>query len=351
MSESLTLLGDRLTASLLLLVALLSVNTGCLGPAGGNEVVVYTAHDQEFSEPILDAFTKETGIRVLAKYDTESTKTVGLANTIVTEARTRCDVFWNNEILNTLRLQERGLLASYRPAAADDFPPEFQDPKDEWHGFAARARVIIVNTERLKPDEYPTSVRDLADEKWKGRVGIAKPLFGTTATHATALFDADADKARQFFRSVKKNANVLSGNKQVAIAVGNGQLDWGLTDTDDAMIEKENGGPIEIIYPDSKPGGDGTLFIPNTLAIIKGGPNPEAARRLVDYLLRPEIELQLAAGPSAQIPLALSVDPEDERIRVETPKSTPAFETSWQDAAKQWNAASSFLRDEFARGD
>ena len=59
------------------------------------------------------------GLEVHVQLDTESTKTVGLTEAIIAERdRPRCDVFWNNEILNTLRLQKRGLLAVYRPAAA-----------------------------------------------------------------------------------------------------------------------------------------------------------------------------------------------------------------------------------------
>src|SRR4051794_16745266 len=77
------------------------------------EVVVYTALDQEFSKPIFATFTEKTGIPVRAKYDAESTKTVGLAETIIQErARPRCDLFWNNEILNTFRLERAGLLRS-----------------------------------------------------------------------------------------------------------------------------------------------------------------------------------------------------------------------------------------------
>ena len=66
--------------------------------------------------------------------------------------------------------------------------------------------------------------------------------------------------------------------------------------------------PVAIVYPDQGAGGLGTLLIPNTLAIIRGGPNPAAARRLVDYLLSPEVESRLAAGPSAQIPLNPKVE-------------------------------------------
>ena len=256
-----------------------------------------------------------------------------------------------------MRLQKRVLLAAYAPSPAGDYPDPFQDPNHEWHGFAARARILIVNT-RLDRADYPTSIRDLADPRWKGRVGIAKPLFGTTATHAAVLFHQwDQETAESFFSAVKENAKVMSGNKQVALAVARGQLDWGITDTDDAMIEKEKGMPIEIVYPD-QPTSDatadqalGTLFIPNTLAVIKNGPNPKAAEQLIEFLLRPEIELQLAAGPSAQIPLAKSVDADDERIRVMTPQTATAMETSWSGAAEKWDTAATFLRDEFARGD
>jgi iron(III) transport system substrate-binding protein len=91
----------------------------------------------------------------------------------------------------------------------------------------------------------------------------------------------------------------MSGNKQVALAVGAGQLAFGLTDTDDAIVEVEKGLPVEIVYPDQQPDQIGMLFIPNTLAIIRGGPHPEYARRLVDFLLRPEVESALAGGPTS----------------------------------------------------
>src|SRR5262249_8065150 len=140
-------------------------------------VVVYSALDREFAESVLNDFTKETGIRVLAKYDDESTKTVGLTNLLIQEAnRPRCDVFWNNEILNTLRLERKGLLAAYHSPAGAAYPATYRSAEGYWHGFAARARVLIVNTKLVADGELPKSIFDLADEKWKGRVGIARPV-------------------------------------------------------------------------------------------------------------------------------------------------------------------------------
>jgi iron(III) transport system substrate-binding protein len=327
-------------------VVLALVSSGGCWSSSGPQVVAYTAQDEEFSQPIFEEFRKQTGIRVLPKFDTESTKTVGLAEAIVAErARPRADVFWNNEILHTLRLEKLGLLEAYRPRGADDFPASYRSPRGTWHGFAARARVLLVNTNLVGERERPASLDDLVDPKWRRRVGMAKPLFGTTATHAACLFAAWGDeKARAFYRQLKKNARVLSGNRQVAQAVASGQLAFGITDTDDAMVEVEQGSPVAIVYPDQQPGGLGTLFIPNTLAIVKGCPHPAEARRLVDFLLSPAVEEELAAGPSAQIPL----NPRAKRAaRVETPQTVHAMDVDFSKAGEKWDEVAKFLRDEF----
>jgi iron(III) transport system substrate-binding protein len=327
----------------------LAALAGCTYSAASNsQVVVYTSLDSVFSETILDEFTSTSGITALAKFDTESTKSVGLTQAIIAErAAPRCDVFWNNEILNTLRLEEQGLLEVYRSPTAESYPDMWRSPNGTWHGFAARARVLIVNTDLIPEAERPTSYRDLADSKWKGRVGIAKPLFGTTATHAACLFALlGEEEAKQYFRDLKANdVQIMAGNKHVAQAVAAGQLAFGFTDTDDAIGELEAGQPVAIVYPDREPDQLGTLFIPNTLAIIKNCPHSENARKLVDYLLAPEIEAKLAESDSAQIPLNPEVTT---KPRVETPKTVKAMAVDFSLAVKQWDNAAKFIRDEFA---
>jgi iron(III) transport system substrate-binding protein len=323
--------------------------SGCWS-ASGPEVTVYTAQDSEFAEPIFAGFTEHAGVAVRPKYDTESTKTVGLAEAILAErARPRCDIFWNNEVLNTLRLDKRGLLDVYRPAIAASYPAADRSPRGTWHGFAARARVLVVNANLLKPVERPHSVLALADPRWHGRSGIAKPLFGTTATHAACLFALwGNEKAKDFFLRLKANdVQIMSGNKQVALAVAAGRLAFGLTDTDDAITEQEKGAPLVIVYPDQETHEMGTLFIPNTLAILRGSPHPEAARRLIDYLLSPQVEIALAEGPSAQIPLGSQVRG---KLRVETPQTVRPMAVDFSAAAEKWDVAAAFLRDLFAGG-
>ncbi len=320
--------------------------TGCMRN-NPHEVVVYSALDGEFSEPILRQFQQQSGCVVRSAFDVESTKTVGLVTRIVRERnRPRCDVFWNNEILHTLRLEKLGLLDAYLSPAAKDFPKSYRSIDGYWCGFAARARVLIVNTKLVPEGQRPDSIEDLVDPKWKNRVGIAKPLFGTTATHASVLFSVwGKQRAEEFFSKLKRNARVMSGNKQVALSVASGELAFGLTDTDDAMIEIEGGQTVAIVYPDQGKDQMGTLFIPNTLCIIKGGPHPDAARELVDYLLRPDIERQLAACPSAQFPVNPKVK---QRSRAAADEPVRWMDVDFRAAAEQWDQASTFLRDLFA---
>lgn len=320
---------------------------GCTSSNSTKEVVVYTALDSEFSQPILAEFSKQSGFTAVPKFDVESTKTVGLVNAIIAEQkRPRCDVFWNNEILNTLRLKQKGLLEVYRSEVAAEYPEMFRDKDGTWCGFAARARIILVNTNLVPPAERPKSIYDLNDPKWKDRTGIAKPLFGTTATHVACLFALlGPDKAKELLLDMKDNGiRIEAGNKQVALAVAAGQLALGLTDTDDALVMIAGGHPVEIIYPDREPDQMGTLYIPNTVAIIKGGPHPEAARKLVDYVLSPAIETQLAQGASGQIPLNPRVDV---KLQVETPKTVKAMEVDFEKAAAQWDAAAQFVKEQF----
>jgi iron(III) transport system substrate-binding protein len=154
-----------------------------------------------------------------------------------------------------------------------------------------------------------------------------------------------SERAKLFFRDLKANGvQVFSGNKQVATAVSSGQVAFGLTDTDDAIGEVEAGGPVTIVYPDRESEGLGTLFIPNTLALIKGAPHPEAARALADHLLSPAVETALAKGPSAQIPLMSSPQVQ---VRVETPKTVQPMAVNFERAVEIWDSVAEFLLQEF----
>jgi len=277
---------------------------GCRKSAS-REVVVYTSVDQVYAEPILRSFEQESGIRTRAVYDVEATKTTGLATRLVAEKKApRADVFWNNEFANTLLLRRQGMLAPYRSPAAEDLPGQYRDAGNYWAGMGGRARVLLVNTEKLKPADYPASMNDLLSTKWPGAsVGMANPLFGTTATHAAALYATmGREKARNFFSKVKaRGVRTVDGNSVVRDQVASGQLAWGVTDTDDALGAVERGAPVAIVVPDQQLAG--AFVIPGTVAMIAGAPHPREAKELVDYLLAKETEDELIAAGGCQFSL------------------------------------------------
>jgi iron(III) transport system substrate-binding protein len=276
-------------------------------------VRLFCSQDEPFARGLLASFMEQARLGVMAKFDAEANKSVGLYGEIVQDRqRPRCDVFWNNEILGTIRLERQGLLAPCPSSFEKDdipLPPSAVSSSGSWVALGTRGRVLLVNTDKLKPEDYPTSLLDLTSAKYRGQVGMSLPHHGMSATQAACLFEVlGSERAKQFYRDLKANGVQLSpGNKQAAEWAGSGYVAIGLTDTDDALAEVRAGKPVKLIFPDGV--GEprfprmGTLFVPNTLCIVKNGPNPENARLLVEYLTTAEVEKALARGDSAQIPV------------------------------------------------
>lgn len=282
-------------------------------------VTIYTSLDQIFSEPILQAYEERTSIQVKTVYDVEATKTTGLVNRLIAEKDyPRADVFWNSEVGRTIVLKSKGVLQPYRSPSAADIPAQFKDSEWYWTGFAARARVLVYNKNSLSDKDLPKSIFDFTDPRWRGRVAFAYPLFGTTATHAAALFVLlGRDKAKEYFLALRDNGVVIvDGNSTSRDMVQNGELPIGFTDTDDVNVALQKGKPVGMIYPDKT--GIGTLLIPNTVALVNGCPHPEEGKQLIDYLLSREVEEKLAHSGSAQMPL---------RLGVKTPPHVPSFDS------------------------
>lgn len=295
------------------------------------KVVVYCSVDQAVAEPLLADFEKRTGIVVLARYDTEASKTVGLVQRIRAEAGSpAADVFWSSEVFHTIRLAREGLLTPYRgegilpwhPAPrptsgsqgrdalatqGQDGLATLADPNGFWCGFALRARVIGYNTNKVSSQEAPKSLEDVLDVKWKGRLVMASPAFGTTGGDVASWFaHYGPERARAILQQLRDNGvRIVSDNSTAVRMIATGQADICFTDTDDVHAGRRNGWPVAMNFLDQN--GEGVLAIPNTAALIKGGPHPEAAKKLVEFLLSEELERSLAASDSHNAPTHASV--------------------------------------------
>jgi iron(III) transport system substrate-binding protein len=170
----------------------------------------------------------------------------------------------------------------------------------------------------VTPNDAPQSIFDLADPKWKGQVAMADPRFGSTSFHVAALYALAGDeKMDDFFRRLKANGvRIVDGNSVVRDLVTRGAVKVGLTDTDDVNVALEDGQPIAMVLPDKN--GLGVPVMPNMVSLIANAPHPDDARRLIDYLLSPDVERQLAQSEAVQIPLHAGVP---------GPKHIPAIDT------------------------
>lgn len=145
---------------------------------------------------------------------------------------------------------------------------------------------------------------------------MANPLFGTTATQVAAWWvNWGPERTQKFLEALKMNEVVItSGNAEARNLVASGQLPLCLTDTDDAIGAILQGHPVRMVCPDQGENGEGTLLIPNTVALIKNAPHSEHAKRLIDFLLSPAVEKILAQSDAEQIPLRAEI-PASETIR------------------------------------
>lgn len=311
------------------------------------EVVVYTSLDKVFSQPILEEFEQKTGIRVLAVYDSEATKTTGLVNRLIAEKEApQADVFWNSETGRTIVLKQKDILEKYVSPSAEDIPDNFKDKDGYWCGFGARCRILIYNKNLIQENDLPQSIFELTELQWKGKVSLAYPLFGTTATHCASLFAYLGEaKAKEYFEALKANGiKIVDGNASSRDRVVDGTVAIGFTDTDDAYVAIEKGHPVDIIWPDKK--GVGTLLIPNTVALIKNGPNPQVGKKFIDFLLSPEVEKKLAFSEAGQIPLRGDIE---RPAHVPKPEQVKAMEVDYEKVAELMEPSGRYLQELFVR--
>jgi iron(III) transport system substrate-binding protein len=303
--------------------------SACTREEAAEEVVLYSSVDPEYLQPVMDAFEEATGVHVLYAGDTEATKTTGLATRLLEEHRTgraRADVWWSSEPFWTIELAEAGALAPYTSAVAEKsieggWPARYRGGAGQsaeggerkpglWYGFALRARVYVYNTDLVSEQDAPRTPADLLSERFSGRVGMARPQFGTTRGHMAAMFIAlGEEQFTRWLEDLKNNGvRIYDGNMSVVRAVSSGEIHVGLTDTDDVWAGQRNGWPVALAYetrgePPTVEIGIGPLMMPNTIGLVANAPNMDNAQRFIDFALSEEVERILAESDSHNVPV------------------------------------------------
>lgn len=270
----------------------------CSRSRAAGRIVLYSSVDEDVIRPLLPLLGEQAGSPVELVGDSEATKTFGLVKRLEAEAsRPRADVWWSSEPFGTLDLAARGILAP-APSPAG-WPGAWRDAQSLWHAFASRFRVIARVGGR---DEPRITLADLAHEAWRGQVGIARPQFGTTRGHMGAIRLAwGPERFDAWLGALHDNrVRLFDGNASVVRALEAGSIRLGLTDSDDVYAAQARG--VDVTFCHARGGLEEMLF-PCSAALVRGGPNPEGALRLLHAILGPAVAAALAQSHSRNAPV------------------------------------------------
>jgi len=328
------------------LVSLALLVTACSGaaketPAGtkeappaaapaSKELVIYSGRKEELLKPVIEAFEKQTGIKVALK----AAGATELAALILEEkSNPRSDIYVANDAGALEKLRMEKALEPYTSDKLAKVPADLKAADNSWHAITARARVIMYNKARVSEKELPKSLKELADPKWKGQVGMATGANESVIANVTALRVAEGDQAtEQFLKAMKENGlKIYKGHGDVRQAVGKGEIKLGWVNHyyyHLQTVEKENNN-VGVIYPDQDK--DGVTVNISGAAVVKGAKNMANAKAFMDFLLTPEIQ-KLFAEVNYEMPVLPGVATKDSKALGDfkrNPVKLGQFGTEW----------------------
>jgi iron(III) transport system substrate-binding protein len=265
----------------LAIAAAIAVTCGA-SSANAQRLVIYTSNESTLNDLVSKAFSAETGIPV----DVISAGSGIVIKRVQTEKeRPQGDIVWG--ISRSLLETNKAFFAPYKSKEADAIPAQFRDPNDLWIGTNLHLLVILQNTKALPAEQGPKNWTDLLDPKLKGKIAFTDPAnSGSAYSNATLLIDqwGGGDTGWAKLKQLFANMKVLNRSSLVFQGVGNGEYPLGISLEYAGHLWANNGAPVKTIYP-----ADGTDALMEGVAIVKNGPNTEAAKKFVDYVNRKDV--------------------------------------------------------------
>lgn len=250
-------------------------------------LVVYSERREPLLVPILEEYTKQTGVKV----DLLTDQAQVLVERIAAEGeRTRADVLITVDAGNLWQATERGVLAKTdSPALAAAVPAAFRDPEGRWFAVTERARVIVRSTQRTKPEDLST-YEALADEKWKGRLCLrsSKKVYNQSLVAMLIGSHGEAE-AERIVRGWVANlaAPPFGDDSQVIDAIAAGQCDVGIVNTYYFGRAQKNKAdlPVAVFYPNQGADESGVHVNVTGAGVVANSRQPELARKFIEWLL------------------------------------------------------------------
>lgn len=296
-----------------------TATTAATTTSGGaqGKLVLYTTRSESLIKPVVDAFQqKNPGVEVVLLTGSSGELSAKL---LEEKANPQADVFINTDTIAMSSLASQGVFEPNPSTAVELVPEEYRAEDATWVALTLRARVIMYNTNLVKPEEAPTSMFDLTDPAWKGQIGSADSTNGSMQAQIVAMRElVGEERTGEFIRGLVANeTRFFGGHTDVRKAVGAGELKLGLVNHYYYQLSKAEGAPVGVVYPDQGEGEMGVLVNSTNAGLVRGGPNLPAAHSFVEYLLTMEgqkvfAELNYEYPVREGVALAEGVQPLDE---------------------------------------
>lgn len=279
-------------------------------PVWAQEVNVYSYREPDLIKPLLDGFSKSSGVKVNFIYAKD-----GLIERMQAEgANSPADVLLTAEFGLLTRAKEAGVTAAEAsPQLAAAIPAELRDPEGHWFALTRRARVFYVSKERVP--ETALTYEELADPKWKGRICMRSAQHTySIALIASIIAHHGPEKAEEWLRGLKANLarKPAGGDREAVRDVQAGLCDLAIGNTYymAAMLknpeQKAWAEAVRIVFPNAND--RGTHVNVSGMSLAAHAPNKANAEKLMQYLVSPEAQRLYAEGNN-EYPVVTGVEP------------------------------------------
>ncbi|MEF3047382.1 Fe(3+) ABC transporter substrate-binding protein [Tabrizicola sp. L79] len=262
-------------------------------PAVAQEVNVYSHRQPELIQPLVDAFTAETGIKVNVAFVDK-----GMAERLTAEgSRSAADLVLTVDVARLKQIVDAGVI---QPVQSDvleaNIPEAMRDANDQWFGLTTRARIVYASKDRVADGEV-TTYEDLVSDKWKGRICIRSGLNDYNVALVSAMIAHHGEEAtKTWLEGVKANLarKPEGGDRDQVKAIAAGQCDIGIGNTyyiGQMLADPEQRADAEsvrIIFPTFE--GDGAHVNVSGVAMTKAAPNKENALAFMEWLSSDEAQ-------------------------------------------------------------
>ncbi len=296
-----------------ILLCALALTLGACGGGfspGEDDLVIYSGREEALVGPLIERFEEETGIDVAVRY----ANSAELAATLAEEGgNSPADVFWAQDPGALGAVAEEGLLGPLPESVLALVPERFHDDAGRWTGVSGRVRVIAYNTDAVSEDDVPDRIDDVADPRWRGKIGIAPPNASFQAFVSAMRLSRGDEATREWLDAVKENEpRFYENNIAILEALAEGEIEIGLVNHYYLSLIKAENPDAPVANHFLAPGDDGALISVAGAGVIEGADKQADAERFVEFLLSEDGQRFYAEeAEEAEYPLIAGVEPRE----------------------------------------